>query len=273
LLLKNNEKSLAKFAKLWAFQTTLRLDNKIGDRDDLKAINPFFQENDTAIIASNNNIRQSVFFNQSSAVFGADYTYINNQSKQLLTNGLEFKNLVSHLIRWRYNFHPSWTFFNDNAWSEKGNTSEFFSLRDYRIRAYELQASMAFQPSTQFRISGIYKYNYKTNLQQAAVVQSEPVNQKALLNTLAMELRYNQTEKGSFTARFDFIKIDYNDVENTSIAYEMMNGLNIGDNYTWEVVYQRNLNNNIQLSFNYNGRKSENSKVVNIGGAQIKAFF
>lgn len=53
----------------------------------------------------------------------------------------------------------------------------------------------------------------------------------------------------------------------------MMNGLNIGDNYTWELVYQRNLNSNIQLSFNYNGRKSETSKVVNIGGAQIRAFF
>jgi len=273
VLLKSAKSRMAKFAGLWAFQTTLRLDNKIEDRNDLKAINPFFVENDTAILASNNNIRQSVFFNQSSAVFGADYTFINNQSKQLLTNRLEFKDLVSHLVRWRYNFHPSWTFFNDNTLSEKGNASEFFSVRDYKIRAYETQASIAFQPSTQFRISGIYKYNYKVNLQQTFGAQSEPINQSAYLNTFALELRYNQTEKGSFTARFDFIKIDYNDVENSSIAYEMMNGLNIGDNYTWELVYQRNLNNNIQLSFNYNGRKSETSKVVNIGGAQIRAFF
>lgn len=273
ILLKNTKSKMGKFAGLWAFQTTLRLDNKIEDRDDLKAINPFFVENDTAILASNNNIRQSVFFNQSSAVFGADYTYINNQSKQLLTNGLEFKDLVSHLIRWRFNFHPSWTFFNEATFSEKSNYSEFFSSRDYKIRAYETQASLAFQPNTQFRVSGIYKYDYKTNLLEEMSVMGEPIRQTAYLNTIAVELRYNQTEKGSFTARFDFIKIDYNDVENSSIAYEMMNGLNNGDNYTWELVYQRNLNSNIQLSFNYNGRKSENSKVVNIGGAQIRAFF
>ncbi len=273
ILLKNTKSKMGKFAGLWAFQTTLRLDNKIEDRDDLKAINPFFVENDTAILASNNNIRQSVFFNQSSAVFGADYTYINNQSKQLLTNGLEFKDLVSHLIRWRFNFHPSWTFFNETTFSEKSNYSEFFSSRDYKIRAYETQASLAFQPNTQLRVSGIYKYDYKTNLLEEMSVMGEPIRQTAYLNTIAVELRYNQTEKGSFTARFDFIKIDYNDVENSSIAYEMMNGLNNGDNYTWELVYQRNLNSNIQLSFNYNGRKSENSKVVNIGGAQIRAFF
>lgn len=273
VLLKASKSTMGRFANRWALQTALRLDNKISDRDDLKAINPFFVEKDSAILASNNNIRQSVFFNQSSAVFGADYTFIDNQSKQLLTNGLEKKELVSHLIRWRYNFHPSWTLFNDNTWSEKSNGSQFFSSRDYRIRAFESEASIAFQPNTQFRWSGIYKYNEKSNLLQTLSAGGEPINQKALLHTLALELRYNQTEKGSFTARFDFIHIDYNDVENSSIAYEMMNGLNKGDNYTWELVYQRNLNNNIQLSFNYNGRKNTRSSAVHIGGAQIRAFF
>lgn len=273
VLLKKPKSDLGRFAARWALQTALRLDNKISDRDDLKAINPFFEEADSAVLASNNNIRQSLFFNQSSAVFGADYTYIDNRSKQLLTNGLETKVLRSQLLRWRYNFHPAWTFFNDNTWSEKSNASAFFSSRDYQIRAFETEASLAFQPSTQFRISAIYKYNEKYNLLQTLNAGGEPINQKALLNTLAMELRYNQTEKGSFTARMDYIRISYNDVENSSIAYEMMNGLNSGDNYTWELVYQRNLNSNIQLSFNYNGRKNNTSNAVHIGGAQIRAFF
>ncbi|HQQ93131.1 MAG TPA: hypothetical protein PLQ93_01145 [Bacteroidia bacterium] len=272
-ILKKPEKQLTRFIARWAFQTTFRLDNKIGDRPDLKGINPFFREADSAILAANNNIRQSVFFNQSSAVFGADYTYINNQSKQLLTNGLENKILISHLLRWRYNFHSAWTIFNDNTLSRKGNSSEFFSSRNYLIDAYELQFSLAYQPSTRFRISAIYKYNNKYNTMGSISAQSEPVHQKALLNTLAMEMRYNQTEKGSLTARFDMIRIDYNDVENSSIAYEMMNGLNKGDNFTWELVYQRNLNANLQLSFNYNGRKNQNGNPVHIGGAQVKAFF
>jgi hypothetical protein len=53
----------------------------------------------------------------------------------------------------------------------------------------------------------------------------------------------------------------------------MLNALKTGYNYTWELSYQRNLTSNIQISINYNGRKSPNSKIVNIGGAQVRAFF
>lgn len=88
-----------------------------------------------------------------------------------------------------------------------------------------------------------------------------------------MELKYNQTEKGSVTGRVDYIKIKYNDVQNSSIAYEMLSGLSSGDNFTWEVTYQRNLNSNIQISINYNGRKTPGAGPVHLGGAQIRAFF
>jgi len=53
----------------------------------------------------------------------------------------------------------------------------------------------------------------------------------------------------------------------------MLNALKTGYNYTWELSYQRNLTNNIQISINYNGRKSPNSNIINIGGAQVRAFF
>lgn len=88
-----------------------------------------------------------------------------------------------------------------------------------------------------------------------------------------MELKYNQVEKGSLTGKADFINITYNDLENTPVAYEMLNALKTGYNYTWELSYQRNLTNNIQISINYNGRKSPDSKIINIGGAQVRAFF
>ena len=83
----------------------------------------------------------------------------------------------------------------------------------------------------------------------------------------------NKLDKGSLSAKADFITITYNDSENTPIAYEMLNALQVGYNYTWEASYQRNLTNNIQISVNYNGRKSGNSNVVHIGGMQVRAFF
>ncbi|MES2679161.1 MAG: hypothetical protein V4635_04715 [Bacteroidota bacterium] len=271
-IIKKTKRPLPRFINRWMFQTALRKDNKINDNNSLDNFNPLASIDTSLLIASNNNLRQSVFFNQGSAVFGADYTYMKNQSRQLLTNGLETKELLSNQVKWRLNFLKAWAINSDNTLSTKSNTSEFFPVRDYLIRSTENEQRLIFQPNTTFRISGIYKYTEKKNVTKARPEIAAGF-QKAYVNTFGMELKYNQTEKGSLTGRIDFIKIKYNDVENSSIAYEMLSGLSKGDNFTWELTYQRNLNSNIQVSINYNGRKTPNSNTVHLGGAQIRAFF
>jgi len=271
-LFANSKRPLAKFAKLWMLQTAKRLDNKINDNKNFANYNPFITVSDNFLLAANNNFRQSVFFNQSSAVFGADYTYIKNQSKQLLVTGKEDKQLLSHQIKWRLNFFKAWAINSDNTWSRKTNNSEFFTQRNYIIEAGETEQRLIFQSSTIFRLSVIYKYSEKKNLSKGTE-QNAAGFQRAYTNSIGLDLKYNQTEKGSLTGRLDFIKISYNDAENTAVAYEMLNGLNRGDNFTWELIYQRNLNNNIQISINYNGRKTPGNNTVHLGGAQIRAFF
>lgn len=266
-ILRNAEKGLPKFINRWMLQTALQFDNKISDSTRRYNFNPFELVKDSFLLASNNNVRQSVFFNQSSAVFGADYTYVNNKARQLLTNGIEGRTLESHEIKWRFNFFKAWAVNSDNTFSMKGNRSEFFPIRNYYIKTWETEQKLVFQPNTVFRISAIYKYTDKKNaLRESGLQYANLVN-------YAFELKYNQTEKGSLTGRVDFIKITYTDVENSSIAYEMLNGLNSGDNFTWELNYQRNLSNNIQISINYSGRKTPNAPIVHIGGAQVRAFF
>jgi hypothetical protein len=161
----------------------------------------------------------------------------------------------------------AWSVNSGNTISSKGNSSQFFTNRNYLIQAVESEQKLVFQPNTAFRISGIYKYTEKKN------TATEGPSQQAFLNTYGVELKFNQTEKGSLTGRFDFIQIRYNGSQNTSVSYEMLNGLAKGDNFTWELTYQRNLNSNIQISINYNGRKTTSASVVHLGGAQIRAYF
>lgn len=265
-LFRNPKNGAQRFANRWIVQSAFRVDNKTSDNKSMSNFNPLLSVNDTLLIASNNNIRQSVFFNQASAVFGADYTYINNQSKQLLTNGIERRTLLSHEVKWRLNFLKSWAINSNNIVSQKGNQSQLFATRNYLIEAYESEQRLIYQPNTYFRISGIYKYTQRENVIEGGT-------QNALLHTYAVELKYNQTEKGSLTGRADFIQIYFNGEQNSPVAYEMLNALNKGENYTWELSYQRNLSNNIQISINYNGRKTPASPAVHLGGAQIRAFF
>lgn len=265
-LIKQPKNGAARFLNRWVTQTVFRVDGKTSDNGDVLNFNPFLDVRDTSILASNNNLRQSIFFNQTSAVFGMDYTYINNQSKQLLVNGIERKTLLSHEVKGRVNFLKAWAINSSGIFSQKGNASQFFSTRNYLIEAYETEQRLIFQPNTYFRISGIYKYTDKQN-------RIEGGFQKAFINTFAAEIKYNQSEKGSLTGRMDLVLITYNDTENSPVAYEMLNALSKGQNITWELSYQRNLNSNLQISINYNGRKTPNANAVHLGGAQIRAFF
>jgi hypothetical protein len=260
------EKGLAGFLARWSTQTAIRRDNRLSDRKGYEHYNPFIVVPDSQLLGSNDNMRQSVFFNQGSAVFGADYTWMNNRSRQLLTNGIEERTLLSHEFKWRLNFFRAWSVSSSVTRSEKGSESGFFSVRNYLIRGDETEERLSYQPSTLFRLSAIYRYGEKFN-------EAEEGFQRAYTNNYGLELRFNQAEKGSLSARADYIRMTYNDSENTAIAYEMLAGLAKGNNFTWEVVYQRNLNSNIQVSINYNGRKTTTAPTVHIGGAQIRAFF
>jgi hypothetical protein len=260
------DKGFGGFINRWALQTVMRRDNKIADREGFEHYNPFLLVPDTQLLAASDNVRQSIFFNQGSAVFGADYTYTDNRSRQLMTNGLEERTLLSNELRLRLNFLRSWAINSSSTASSKGNRSGFFSARNYYIVGYETEQRLSYQPSTLFRLSGIYRYSEKKNAIEGGF-------QQAFVNSYGIEVRYNETEKGSLTGRVDYLKILFNDAENSAVAYEMLNGLSKGDNYTWELAYQRNLNDNIQVSINYNGRKTPGTPPVHIGGAQVRAFF
>jgi hypothetical protein len=267
VFVKESTGGFGRFMARFATQTVYRVDNKTYDNGQF--FNSDFltsSVNDTLLLATNYALRQSVFFNQSAAVFGMDYTFLNNKNKQLLLNGFDSRDNFSHELRWRFNFFKSWSLMSNNSAGLKTYASQFFSTRNYSIEFYDLEQKLSFQPSTAFRASLIYKYTQKQNIAIGGF-------QRSLINDYALELKYNQSEKGSFSLRADFLTITYNDIENSPVAYEMLNALKPGYNYTWNLSYQRNLTGNVQVSINYDGRISPNSKVVHIGGAQVRAFF
>ncbi len=269
VFLKDSSGKAMKFIGRFASQSVYRVDKKSTDNGELFTFNPVnINLNDSLLTALNYSLRQSVFFNQSAAVFGTDYTYQSNLSKQLLTNGYETRENTTHEWRWRWNVTKAWSLNSTNIYGIKSNESAFLTTRNYKIEAYDLEQKLSYQPNTAFRISVLYKHNKKQNIMLEGF-------QKAELNDFGLEFKFNQLEKGSLTGKADFINITYNDAQNqnTPVAYEMLNALKTGYNYTWELSYQRNLSNNIQISINYSGRKTPDSKIVNIGGAQVRAFF
>ena len=260
---KGAKKFIAKFSDL----ASLRVDRKTGIDDILSALNPIgTAASDTSLrsyVASN---RNTFYYDRTSRHWSIDHTYQNDRSRSLLLNGFESRSREFNTIRIRWNTTRQWTSDVEGELGRVGNSSDLLTGRNFSIDQQGLKPRVTWQPSTTFRTILSFKYTEKKNQQELGA-------EKATLNDLGLEMRYNTAGKGSIQANANLVDITYNGQANTSLANEMLSGLKPGTNVTWSLSIQRNLSNNLQVDITYNGRRSEGIPVVHVGGAQVRAFF
>lgn len=261
-----------KFISRFSDQASYRVDRKSTNSDISKAFNPFLGIindsllNDSTLLTINSSFRNTLFINQQSPVIGLDISYQDVRNKILLVNGFDTRSNIYKEARLRWNITQMFFLNLDYKDGVKTNTSQFFGTRNYRIIYYETEPKISYQPNTSFRLSVSFRYTDKKN-------SDELGGQRAQLQDYGAEIKYNVLQKGSLNLKANYIQISYNGVENSAIAFEMLDALKIGNNVTWGASYQRTLSNNLQLNITYDGRKSEGGKMVHIGGAQVRAYF
>jgi len=251
---------VAKFNDVMAY----KIDKKNTLNNFVNNINPFYLTTDSSMVNISNSVRNTLSFNKTGNIWGADYIYNSLNNRILNVNGLDSRFLQSNGVRFRFNFFSTLTLINLLSVGEKKYNSEFFNTKNYNINYIENNAELSFQPNVKYRITGIFNYNEKENILGV---------EKSKTKDFGLELKFNSVEKGNVILKVNFIKIVYNQTDNAVLTYEMLQGLAVGNNGTWSLMYQQNLNSYLQLSLNYNGRISENNPIVHIGSIQLRAFF
>lgn len=261
------KKSVRKLLSRFSNQTVYRVDRKVTNSNFEESVNPFNKLGfDSTLVSLNSNIRSSFYFNRLDPKFGLDYTFQEPRSRQLLTNGYESRSNYTNSIRVRYAVTRTLQLGVEGNKGLKTNRSEYFNTRDYHISYTEIEPKITYQPGVSFKLLLSFKQTEKIN-------NLNDSNQVLLNHNYGIELRFNEAEKGSISARFNYLKINYSSSANTPVAFEMLDGLQPGNNITWNLGYQRTLANNMQINFNYDARKSEGNKIIHTGGVQVRAFF
>ena len=266
----NGTKGWRKVASKFSNKAAYRAERKTGTQEAV--YNSFgIDTEDSNLVSVNSSFANTFYFNRINPKFGAEFFYFNNRNKSLLTNGFQSRSLFQNELRLRYNVNSNYSVELKLTDSKRINRAENFQNRNYNINSQQIEPKISFQPSVKFRISisGIYaqkKNDFETELNMGNLEES--VN-----SSFSTELQFNQAGKGTFSLTASYINIKFNAAENNSLAFEMLDGLTKGDNVTWDIRWQRNLANNLQLNLNYGGRKSGDLNIIHTGGMQVRAFF
>tara|TARA_R110002072_G_scaffold302650_1_gene487074 strand:- start:2103 stop:5537 length:3435 start_codon:yes stop_codon:yes gene_type:complete len=263
----SSKKGILKLLSRFSDQARARIKHKTSFFDGNEAINPFVSSiNDTNLLSTNSNLRNTLFFNRTSSIFSAEYTFNDVSSKTLLASGFDSRSDNYNEFSFRWNIRKKYSIKASSKFGNKSARADYVSGRDYELKYYFVEPSLIYQPNTIFRVTLDGRLSEKRNSDLLG-------GDKASVLEIGTTFKYNQLEKGSLQGGFNVLKIDYLGVQNSALGFEMLEGLKPGINYTWNVGYQRSISKSLQLSFQYNGRKSEGNKTIHAGGMEVRAFF
>ncbi len=265
--LGNQVVGFKKFISRFSDNVMYSTDRKTTNNNLNTLFNPFTNNvGDSALISTNVSARNSIYFNKTNAKWGIDYTISDVRNKSLLANGFDSRVATENALSSRWNISR---IIGLNLALKQGNKrslSDFFSANDYNYNYQQIDPKISYQSGVSFRTSLTYSYSEKRNNPSLG-------GERVIGNNLGLEMKYSSPAKGVVTMKFNYIKLDYSAPENTQIAFQMLDGLHNGTNLTWGINLQRTISGNLQLSINYDGRKSETTNAINTGNVQLRAYF
>lgn len=251
---------VSKFSNLSSYKT----ERKTTQENFKESLNPFVDNvSDSSLLSLNKQFRTSFFYNRTGFKYGVGYNYQNNKNKTLLSNGFDSKTSEFHQLNMRYKI-KKWLYNWQNEIGDKSLSSDYASSRNYDIAYFKSEISITLQKDPNQFGNIFYAYEEKKN-------QIE--GEYAVINKVGGEITYNMVNKINLVARINYLNIIFNSSENTSLAYEMLEGLKQGNNFTWEILLNKRIAKNLSLTLNYNGRKPEGVKTIHSGTIEIRAFF
>lgn len=259
-----SKKGVKKLISHFYNQSFLSVENEQERTANSFQLNPFdFDE--TSLIGLNLNIRNSLYFNKDLQKNSVTFTYGNSKLKQQYFIGNQENNIKLHQLDYAHKFANFWLINLMGKTSINTLETENLVNRNYEIDANEIQPKISFLYNDNNRFSAFYHFKNKQNKLQ----DFEELKQQKF----GVEYFYISKKKNQISANVNVFLNDFTGDVNTPVAYQMLEGLQAGKNYTWNLIFNQKLNSFLNLNLSYLGRKSENSKAIHTGSVQLRANF
>ena len=248
-------------------QASLQIGNRLLSDQGIDAYNPFIStlRNENIIITATS-LSNTLYYNRTNAGWGIDYNYLHTNTKQLLTYGVEGSSITQHTAKLRLNLTSSFTFNATGKKGLRGYQSALSDGRTYSIHSYNAEPALTWILRGALRITGSYHFDDKQN-------EVSYGNEHATVHRVELDMRYSKPVTGAISIRGSYAQIAYNGLNATSsIAYTMLEALQPGANYQWYANWERRVGSGIEISLEYEGRKSGENDIIHTGRLSIRAI-
>jgi hypothetical protein len=220
---------------------------------------------DTSIVSYLSNISNILFFNKGSIKGDAQIGHRIQRNRYTQINGIEDRSTQDYYIRMRKSIGSQTDFFLNVEQNMRLYFSELLAIRNLDIKGYTLKPEINYRPTTQSRIV----------LSAGYVERKQRILNKELAKWIDVKTEYSlrKANKYSFDLSINLVQIRFNGVPNSPLEYDMLEGLKNGRNYIFNALMTYRIGKNMDLVFQYEGRKSDMVPILNIGRTQLKATF
>jgi len=250
-------------------QASFIVDSKKLKADNSFNLNPFEALKDDldteGFLSLNYSLRNVLFFNRAKQRYTTSYTFLTNKSKNLLSIGFQENKTNSHQLNFNHKFDVNWLVNALASLGKEESESQNFANRNFVIKSYQFKPKLSYLFSENAQFDVFYQYTSKDN----TIGSLESLTQ----NNYGLSFTYNNAQKIALTGEFNFFENEFEGNTNSPVAYQILEGLQPGKNFTWSLLAQKKLTKYLDLNLNYFGRKSETSKVIHTGTIQLKAYF
>ncbi|MFT5243628.1 MAG: hypothetical protein ACJA1H_000780 [Glaciecola sp.] len=253
--------------KFWSHfynQTSYLVDRKNKREGEEFDLNPFSTDEENQL-ALNKSIRNVLFFNRGKQSYTTSYTYLANTNRTTLSIGFQENKIESHQLQFNHKFWTNWLLNLQSSFENNESLSENFATRNFNLDEIRFQPKLSYIFNENARFDLFYQYTSKDN----TIGGMEQLVQ----NNYGLSFTYNNANKVALTGAINFFKNEFTGNANTPVAYQILEGLQAGNNFTWSLLAQKKLTKFLDLNFNYFGRKTETSKTIHTGTVQLKAYF
>ncbi|PNQ75024.1 hypothetical protein C1T31_02490 [Hanstruepera neustonica] len=260
----NSDNGFLKVLAHFHSQTSFLIDRKEKRQGNTFNLNPFSGDQANQL-ALQQNFRSVLFFNRGKQRYTTSYTYLNNATKNTLSFGFIESKLKSHKLLFTHKFATSWLLNLESNFNNNISISENYASKNFDIDETNFNPKLSYLLNDNTRFDVFFQYASKEN----TISNFETLKQQKY----GASFTFANFQKSAISGEFNYFTNDFSGSANTAVAYQMMEGLQPGKNYTWSVLAQKKITRYLDLNLTYYGRKSETSKVIHTGNVQLKAYF